>query len=88
MKIQGTFIGPMRRFSNRATGKTVQFGSGTKRCHGQRASEARVRPLPLVNDLAHFLKVLKLPLGDSLRLLSFQQPLESEVEAVFPTLRQ
>ena len=47
-----------------------------------------MRTLPLVNDLARFLKVLKLPLGDSLRLLSFQQPLESEVEAVFPTPRQ
>ena len=65
-----------------------QFGSGTSRYHGHRASEARVRTLPLVNDLARFLKVLKLPLGDSLRLLSFQQPLESEVEAVCPPPRQ
>ena len=54
-------------FTSRATGMARQFGSGTSRHHGHRASEARVRTLPLVNDLAHFLKVLKLPPGDSLR---------------------
>ena len=36
-----------------------------------------MRALLLVHDLAHLLEILKLPLGDGLRLLRLQQPPES-----------
>ena len=36
-----------------------------------------MRAILLVNDLAHLLEILTLPLGDGLRLLRFQQPPES-----------